>query len=302
MNDGVDKPHGVVILGGGAGGLAMLEMLEEEELVSVDGIVDTDDAAPGLVVAREHGVPTYNDVELALRTTKPELAFNVTGSDAVQAKALKILGVGGVIGGFEAKIILRIINNMREVKEELHFQASRDMLTGLYNRRYMMDQLHQNISLAIRYQKPLALVMIDLDHFKQVNDVYGHAAGDQVLVHMAEKLRERVRDADVSGRWGGEEFIVLLPHTSLEGAKKAADQWLHHLNSAPIQLESGEAIPVSFSAGIAILDGNEKVDVNDAVKRLLHVADGRMYMAKSQGRNRVIAEGSVPDDVLAGSG
>ncbi|ATX80513.1 diguanylate cyclase (GGDEF) domain-containing protein [Mariprofundus aestuarium] len=302
MNDGAEKPHSVVILGGGSGGLAMLEMLMEEDLVSVDGIVDTDEMAPGLVAAREYGVSTFSEIELALLTVKPELAFNVTGSDVVQTKASQVLGVGGVIGGFEAKIILRIINNMRKAKEELHFQASRDLLTGLYNRRYMMDQLHQGVSLAIRYQHPLALVMIDLDHFKQVNDVYGHAAGDQVLVHMAEKLRERVRDADVPGRWGGEEFIVLLPHTSLEGAKKAADQWLCHLNSDPVQLEGGDVVSVTFSAGIAMLDGDEKVDVNDAVKRLLHVADGRMYMAKSQGRNRVIVEGSVPDDVLAGSG
>ena len=118
---------------------------------------------------------------------------------------------------------------------------------------------------------------------------------------MARVLRESVRESDVPGRWGGEEFLVLLPHTDMRGAKKAADQWLCHLNATPVRLVDESLVEVGFSAGVAILEGNEKVDINTLTNRLLHVADGRMYMAKEQGRNRVVAEGDVPDVIHNGS-
>ncbi|NWF37699.1 diguanylate cyclase [Mariprofundus sp. NF] len=275
----------------------MLEMLLEEDLVEVIAVVDRNADAPGLALAREHGITVFSDLEEALKNSVPCVVFNMTNNEMVEAVASEILGAGGVIGGMEAKLILRIINNMKKAKAELHFQASHDLLTGLYNRRYMMDQLHQGVSQAIRYQHSYAVAMIDLDHFKQVNDLHGHAAGDLVLSHMARVLRECVRESDVPGRWGGEEFIVLLPHTTLRGAKKAADTWLNHLNESPVRLESGEIVTVGFSAGIAMLEGNEKADVNTLVNRLLHVADGRMYRAKDQGRNRVMIEGDIPDAV-----
>jgi len=292
-----EDPHRAVILGASSGGTAILEMLLEEDLVEVIAVVDRNADAPGLALAREHGITVFSDLEEALKNSVPCVVFNMTNNEMVEAVASEILGAGGVIGGMEAKLILRIINNMKKAKAELHFQASHDLLTGLYNRRYMMDQLHQGVSQAIRYQHSYAVAMIDLDHFKQVNDLHGHAVGDLVLSHMARVLRECVRESDVPGRWGGEEFIVLLPHTTLRGAKKAADTWLNHLNESPVRLESGEVVTVGFSAGIAMLEGNEKADVNTLVNRLLHVADGRMYRAKDQGRNRVMIEGDIPDAV-----
>lgn len=292
-----EDPHRAVILGASNGGMAILEMLLEEDLVEVIAVVDRDADAPGLTLAREHGIAVYSDMESALKSSVPCVAFNMTNNEMVEAVASEILGAGGVIGGMEAKLILRIINNMKQAKAELHFQASHDLLTGLYNRRHMMELLHQGVSQAIRYQHDYAVVMIDLDHFKQVNDLHGHAAGDLVLSHMARVLRECVRESDVPGRWGGEEFIVLLPHTTLKGAKKAVETWLHHLNASSVRLESSEVVRVGFSAGIAMLEGNEKGDVNRLVNRLLHVADGRMYVAKEQGRNRVVIEGDIPDAV-----
>jgi len=287
-----EDPHRAVILGAGEGGTAVLEMLLEEELVTVLGIVDRDPSAPGLKLAEEHGVAVYADVERALKKCAPCVAFNMTGNEMVEAVVAETLGSGGVIGGMEANLILKMINNLKEAKEELKFQASHDPLTGLRNRRYMMEQLNQGVSQALRYRHPFTVVMLDLDHFKKVNDVHGHAAGDKVLSHMARVLRGGMRDSDMPGRWGGEEFIILLPHTDIKGAQHAAEQWLEHLTAAPLVLASGIPVSVSFSAGVASLDVMKSGgDIKTVIDELLHMADGRMYLAKEQGRCRVCATG-----------
>ncbi|ATX81193.1 diguanylate cyclase (GGDEF) domain-containing protein [Mariprofundus ferrinatatus] len=301
MSDSGEARHSVVILGGGSGGMAILEMLLEEELVTVAGMVDSDSEAPGMVLAEEHGIPMFSSIELALEITQPYLAFNVTGSDEVQALASDVLGDGAVIGGMEAKLILRIINNMKEAREALRLQAIHDPLTGLYNRRHMMDAMLQGVSEAVRYQHDYAMVMIDLDHFKQVNDLHGHAAGDLVLVHMANVLRDYTRGADIPGRWGGEEFLVLLPHTDRAGAEEAAKLWLKQLNASPVHLDGGNEITAGFSAGVGALDGDLAAAPSTLVERLLHEADSRMYMAKKQGRNRVASTGDLPDSPQNGA-
>ncbi|PIP03734.1 MAG: GGDEF domain-containing protein, partial [Zetaproteobacteria bacterium CG23_combo_of_CG06-09_8_20_14_all_54_7] len=126
----------------------MLEMLQNEDLVSVVAVVDIDPDAPGLKMARELGIPVYHNAELALRASAPCVAFNVTHNEMLEAVASEVLGAGGVIGGLEARLIWRIISNMRDAQDELHFQASHDVLTGLYNRRHIMTQLHQGVSQA----------------------------------------------------------------------------------------------------------------------------------------------------------
>lgn len=278
-----------VILGAGDSGLAVLEMLlDEEELVEVVAVVDREAGAPALKLAEERGVTICSDVEQALSQFRPDIAFNMTGNEMVELVASEIIGPGGIIGGFEARLMLRMINNLKEARDELRFQAIRDPLTGLYNRRHMMTELTQAVSEALRYEHHCTVVMMDLDHFKSVNDTYGHAAGDLVLSHMARVLKGSVRDADIVARWGGEEFIVLLTHTHTEGAHRAAEQWLANLTAAPLLLEGGEAVTVSFSAGVAAaewLDGN--ADVKIEVDRMLNLADARMYEAKERGRCRV---------------
>jgi diguanylate cyclase (GGDEF)-like protein len=202
--------------------------------------------------------------------------------------AAEILGAGGIIGGMEARLMYRMITNLKDAKEELHYEASHDPLTSLYNRRHILQQMQQGVSQALRYKHDFTIVMFDLDHFKQVNDVYGHAGGDLVLSNMAEMLRTNVRDSDIPGRWGGEEFIVLLPHTGLDGARKAAEQWLKLLNGSPVDLDGGQSVSVSFSAGVATLDLTAKQEgIKAVMEHLLHVADERMYHAKALGRNRV---------------
>jgi len=298
MNKLREDPHRAVILGAGRGGTAMLEMLLEENLVSVVGMVDINPDAPGLALAREHGIAIYNNAEEALRACAPCVSFNMTHNEMLEEVASEILGAGGIVGGLEARLIWRIISNMKDAQSELHFQASHDVLTGLYNRRYMMDQLYQGVSQATRYRHPYAIVVMDLDRFKQVNDIYGHAAGDKVLSTMAGILRESVRDADIAGRWGGEEFLVLLPHTDLDGARQAAEQWLKRVLATPLDVGGGKAVQVSFCAGVAMFDPvhgkpavKQALNIDQQVETLLHLADKRMYLAKDGGRSRVVVSG-----------
>lgn len=291
-----EDPHRTIILGAGQGGTAILEMLLDEALVDVLGIVDTNPKAPGLALAEEKGIKIYNNVEQAIRENTPCVAFNMTRNEMVETIASDLLGAGGVIGGLEANLIWSMVTNLKKTKAELEFQASHDALTSLYNRRHITEHLHQGISQAQRYHHPYTVVMIDLDHFKNVNDTHGHAVGDLVLTQMAKVLKNSVRESDIAGRWGGEEFIVLLPHTDLPGTCQAAEQWLKNIADSPVILDNGKSIHITFSAGIATLNADmAKLDIQYIAEELLNKADERMYAAKAQGRNRICGSSHKKD-------
>ena len=285
-----EDPHRALILGGGEGGLAIFEMLRDEELVDIVGVADRDPNAPAMVRARDMGIPTYEDIGEAVKQSAPCVAFNLTGNEMVENVAAEILGAGGVIGGLEARLILRMINRLKEAKARLRFEATHDPLTGIYNRRHMQQLLHDGLAQARRYGFPYSIALLDLDHFKRVNDTHGHAAGDAVLRHATGVLRSTIREADILGRWGGEEFLVLLPHAPEARAARAARKWLDRLRAAPAELPDGTALPVSFSAGVAGFDPDQAAETTDAeAERLLHVADERLYAAKAAGRGCVMA-------------
>jgi len=165
----------------------------------------------------------------------------------------------------------------------LRSQMLRDSLTGLYNHTTLKDRLESEVSRAQRSRSPLCCAMIDLDHFKSVNDTHGHAVGDRVIVSLARLLRRRLRKNDVVGRYGGEEFALLLPDTPLDDARVVLDSLREAFHAIP---QTGVRGPfsTSFSCGVAeFLPGESAESLNDA-------ADQALYRAKAGGRNRVFAD------------
>ena len=163
--------------------------------------------------------------------------------------------------------------------------ASTDPLTGLHNRGYVDDRFANELSRARRYNKPLTIAVIDADRFKLLNDTHGHPAGDLVLQKIAETLRNSFRQSDTAGRYGGEEFVVILPETDIEAAQRKLESLRESIANTPIVLAPrGEKIQVTISAGLSSFPQ----DGEDA-SELFALADDRMFQAKKEGRNRVVA-------------
>lgn len=158
-----------------------------------------------------------------------------------------------------------------------------DQLTGLYNRRYMTNQLAQWMKRSAMGGLPMSVVAADIDHFKQVNDRYGHEAGDRVLQQFAERILSNVRPKDIVCRPGGEEFLVIMPETPAEFAANAAERIRESIAEAPFEIQpGGRTLDITVSAGVATYDGE-----NDTVADILRRADDALYRAKTSGRNRV---------------
>jgi diguanylate cyclase (GGDEF)-like protein/PAS domain S-box-containing protein len=175
-----------------------------------------------------------------------------------------------------------IATESHSTREELERRAYTDFLTGLANRRHFLEQAESELTRTIRYGRELSLLMLDLDHFKQVNDTYGHKVGDLVLKKLSELCRATLRDVDIVGRMGGEEFAVLLPETGSEQAMQAAERLCAAIADAHVNLGSG--LPLRFTASFGVTTLREK-DAN--IDMLLNQADQALYRAKNEGRNRV---------------
>ena len=167
--------------------------------------------------------------------------------------------------------------------EKIEQLAFRDNLTGLYNRHYLIKKLNELMALHKRYQEKICLVMLDLDHFKKVNDSYGHAVGDKTLKAVAKCIMEEIRDTDFGSRYGGEEFIVICPHTSLSDCHEVAER----IRIAIKRLHSdtlGFPGPQTISAGVYELSSDQDV----SLMQILNNVDRALYNAKKTGRNKVV--------------
>jgi diguanylate cyclase (GGDEF)-like protein len=163
--------------------------------------------------------------------------------------------------------------------------AETDALTGLFNRRHVMDLLQNEVYRSERYKLPLSLVMIDLDRFKIVNDKYGHRAGDRVLRSFGRLLKKTSRNIDIPGRFGGEEFLVILPETSLEAGGIYAER-VRKLAERLGERLKDKYDECSFTVSVGLTSFNEK---SDDMNSFVHRVDQAMYAAKQRGRNRVCA-------------
>ena len=166
---------------------------------------------------------------------------------------------------------------------QLYKRATTDDLTGLYTRQYIDERLAQEIERTKRYQRPFCILMVDLDHFKHVNDTYGHGTGDFVLQIVSDILTQDLRDTDIAGRLGGDEFIIILGETQQDGAANFAERIREKIESKPIEKDNN-LMKVTASIGLACY----KKSYNDQFVRLIEDADKALYQAKSNGRNKVV--------------
>lgn len=164
--------------------------------------------------------------------------------------------------------------------------SSRDALTGLYARWYVLEKIEEEINRAIRHGSPMALLMVDLDHFKMINDSYGHRAGDEVLQAMGQVLRDSCRVYDVPGRYGGEEFCLMLPETRIGNTGIVAERIRTRVESTRVHHDSSD-LSVTASIGVAGLDEGETTGRLVSAAALIERADQALYRAKNMGRNRI---------------
>ena len=167
--------------------------------------------------------------------------------------------------------------------EAIHNMAIQDGMTGIHNKRYFLEFLEREISVCHRHGHPLTLVMFDVDHFKKVNDTYGHLAGDAVLKDLATRIRPRIRREDLFARYGGEEFACVLPSTALPGGIVFAEHLRTLTEERPTEFD-GQAISFTISLGVTTLHRETGIDPVALIKR----ADENLYAAKRSGRNRVV--------------
>jgi diguanylate cyclase (GGDEF)-like protein len=187
----------------------------------------------------------------------------------------------------EIELMARIFSALRiKALQDLLIETSiRDALTGLYNRRYMDERIEQEFQRCKRHHHPIAIAMIDIDFFKKVNDTYGHDIGDNVLRLLAAELKLHLRKSDIISRYGGEEFVILLPETPLENALIVIDKIRIHISEIPIPSEDGKEFFITFSTGLA--GGTLPPDLTPT--EALKIADKNLYEAKHAGRNRIVS-------------
>jgi len=191
--------------------------------------------------------------------------------------------------------LLELQTQLIDARDALHRQATRDGLTGLLNRTAIIDALEEELARNARRQTGLGVLVVDLDHFKSINDTHGHLAGDGVLRESARRMADVVRSYDRIGRYGGEEFLVVLPDCSRESMLEVGERVRAAVGGAPVFTE-GVDVPVTASIGAAWLEGSGASDA------LVRRADDALYVAKRTGRDRVVTAGDTSTSTLRAAG
>ena len=175
------------------------------------------------------------------------------------------------------------LSEMRQDNKNLAEKVNRDLLTGVLSRDAIFHRIQHELSLYTRKNSSFALMMLDLDHFKKVNDTYGHLAGDEVLQAISDLVMSQLRDIDDIGRYGGEEFIIVLTDTSIDGVKIVSERIIKAVENSAVSVTSGETIPITTSIGVTVASYDDDI----TVKQLIAQADEALYRAKNDGRNCV---------------
>ena len=280
--------------------MTLVEILEQHRIGAVI-IVDSTGKVPiGVVTERDivYALKRYKSETLDMQANQimssPVMALPPHESlriaaELMQNKRIRRLPVVkdkllvGIVTHRDIVAALNKSNSALEIRNEaLQERANRDPLTGLFNKGYIMEQLDYHMALARRSLDTMALMFIDIDHFKQVNDTYGHLCGDAILAQLASMFRQRSRAVNIVGRYGGEEFVIIGPISNHKSAGYMADRLRRGVEQNTFIWEKHE-IRLTISIGVCIYSSRIKTK-----EEMIQVADDALYQAKSEGRNRVV--------------
>lgn len=215
-----------------------------------------------------------------IERTRVELAIGAEGNTYLDMQISPLYDKrNNLIGRL---VIWRDISNLKKIQKDLESLVSQDHLTLAYNRRHFYKLAEVEIERCIRYQTLFSIVLVDIDHFKSVNDTYGHKAGDEALIHFTRILQQNLRKSEIFARFGGEEFVMLLPESDLNQAHLTAERIRKIIESTPLNIESFE-IKITASFGVSTFKNRQ-----DTLDSLIQKSDKALYMAKKGGRNRVV--------------
>lgn len=203
------------------------------------------------------------------------------GIDVFLKSSLVAAIIPGIVAPLASNFVIKLLFDLDELQAQLLEMVNRDPLTKVHSRRYLLDCLEIESARTLRENEPMSLLILDVDYFKSINDRYGHANGDHVLQEIAQVCESTLRPYDVIARFGGEEFVVLLPNTSLPEACNIAERIRENVAVRTIELTSGEAIQSTISIGIS-----QFISPDPKCKHLLSHADKGLYKAKHNGRNQ----------------
>jgi diguanylate cyclase (GGDEF)-like protein len=232
-------------------------------------------------VSRRHACVEFGDGQYSIRDLGSTNGTLVNGRKVSKAA----LASGDLVR--VGKVILKFLRGgdvEKQYHETLYSMMIQDGLTGIPNKRFLQEALKRELTRSQRHRRPLSLAVFDIDHFKAVNDRFGHLSGDAVLRELASRVKAAIRGDEVFARYGGEEFVVLLPESGLEQAVQFAERVRMLVAAEPFEVE-GARIPVSVSIGVAHTLGESGVSPEELVGR----ADRKLYEAKAAGRNRVVS-------------
>lgn len=285
--------HEVIVCADGSIAWQVLQQADAPPLAILDWMMPGMDGVQVCRAVRTRATEPY--VYLILLTAKQQKTDVITGLEAgaddyiikpFDSNELRMrLRAAGRILNLQAELIF--------AREELREQATRDSLTRLWNRAAIMEILQRELDRTKRTGVPLSILLADVDHFKRVNDAYGHLAGDAVLREIARRMHVALRPYDGIGRYGGEEFLLILPDCDTPGAIALAERLRLAVASEAIILAEG-VIPVTLSLGIATCENFVEASA------FIGAADSALYRAKDGGRNRI--ELAIPSDIMAGTG
>lgn len=248
------------------------EEMTEDAVVDYNALIHPDDYAQRCA-----------EVQSAADNSSPfEFEYRIRRKDGEELWVWEQGCVVDIDGECSLEGIIININERKRMEKDLALLAARDALTGLYNRREFLLHFNEEMLRARRYARPLSLLLIDADHFKNVNDSYGHQVGDEVLQRIGGVLQSEIRKVDYAARYGGEEFVVVLPEMGAQAALESAERLRELIAVMPLKSNEGEVFHLTVSIGVAVFP-----DDGDTPGAMFEAADRAMYAAKNSGRNRV---------------